>query len=51
MDDRRTQPTGSDDTPPLRGATPAEGQPEQGDTQDVPAERIYPTNPTGADPT
>ncbi|WP_157465727.1 hypothetical protein [Cellulomonas sp. Leaf395] len=42
-------PTSTDDTSPLPGTTPQEGEPEQGDNQDVPARRIYPTDPTGAD--
>ncbi|GEL99982.1 hypothetical protein [Cellulomonas terrae] len=43
-------PTNPDDVTPLPDTTPEEGQPVQGDNQDVPARRIYPTDPTGADP-
>ena len=38
------------DTPPLPSTTPESGDPDQGDNQDVPAERIYPSDPTGSDP-
>ncbi len=48
-DDRET-PSRADDTPPLPGSTPAQGEPDQGDNQDVPARKIYPTDPTGAEP-
>ncbi|WP_456824511.1 hypothetical protein [Cellulomonas sp. P5_E12] len=50
MSDQNAHPTGVEDTPALPSATPAEGQPDQGDNQDVPARKIYPTDPTGADP-
>lgn len=43
-------PTNPDDTTPLPGTTPETGQPDQGDNQDVPARKVYPTDPTGADP-
>jgi hypothetical protein len=39
-----------DDVPPLPGTAPQTDQPDQGDNQDVPARRIYPDDPTGADP-
>ncbi|WP_155855932.1 hypothetical protein [Cellulomonas sp. URHD0024] len=40
-----------DDTPPLPESKPSEGgEPPPGDNQDVAAEKIYPTDPTGADP-
>jgi hypothetical protein len=39
-----------DDTPPLPATTPESGDPDQGDNQDVAAERIYPSDPTGSDP-
>ncbi|WP_156373994.1 hypothetical protein [Cellulomonas sp. Leaf334] len=44
-------PTNPDDVTPLPDTAPETGQPEPGDNQDVPARRIYPTDPTGADPT
>ena len=50
MDEGRTQPPEQDDTPPLPGTTPDGGPPEEGDNQDVPARRIYPSDPTGAEP-
>jgi hypothetical protein len=40
----------SQDVPPLPGSMPETGDPTEGDNQDVPARRIYPTDPTGADP-
>jgi hypothetical protein len=43
-----TEPSHEHD--PLPEADPEPGQPDQGDNQDVPAERIYPTDPTGTDP-
>jgi len=43
-------PRDSDDTPPLPSTTPDSGDPDQGDNQDVPAERIYPSDPTGEAP-
>jgi hypothetical protein len=39
-----------DDTPSLPDPAAESGQPEEGDNQDVAARRIYPTDPTGADP-
>jgi hypothetical protein len=39
-----------DDTPALPDPAAQEDQPDQGDNQDVAARRIYPTDPTGADP-
>ena len=39
-----------DDTPALPDPAAESGQPDQGDNQDVAARRIYPTDPTGADP-
>lgn len=50
MVDPRNATSPSDDTPALPASTPEGGEPDQGDNQDVPAERIYPTDPTGADP-
>jgi hypothetical protein len=46
------QPTSRDrDTPALPETRPDAGeQPDQGDNQDVAAERIYPSDPTGSDP-
>ena len=40
----------SADVPALPESRPTEGEPEQGENQDVPVEKIYPTDPTGADP-
>jgi hypothetical protein len=45
------RPHADDDTPALPESTPDAGQPDQGDNQDVSADRIYPTDPTGTDPT
>ena len=50
MSDQNADTTGKGDTPPLPDTSPAEGQPDQGDNQDVPARKIYPTDPTGAEP-
>jgi len=36
------------DSAPVTGAP--DGEPDEGDNQDVPARKIYPTDPTGADP-
>jgi hypothetical protein len=46
----QTDTPGGGDTPPLPGTTPETGQPDQGDNQDVAARKVYPTDPTGADP-
>ena len=40
----------TDDVAALPESEPVQGEPEQGDNQDVAAERICPTDPTGADP-
>ncbi|MBO3084041.1 hypothetical protein [Cellulomonas fengjieae] len=40
----------ADDTPALPESTPDHGQPEEGDNQDVAVEKIYPSDPTGAEP-
>ena len=40
----------SNDVPALPESAPVQGEPEQGDNQDVAVEKIYPTDPTGADP-
>jgi len=45
------EPRRADDVAPVPESKPDAGQPEPGDNQDVAAERIYPTDPTGADPT
>jgi hypothetical protein len=50
MADERTQKDQPDDTPALPGTTPEGGEPAPGDNQDVAAEKIYPDDPTGADP-
>ncbi|GIG23659.1 hypothetical protein Cch01nite_43830 [Cellulomonas chitinilytica] len=50
MDDDGTTSKPTEDTPPLPGTTPDHDEPEQGDNQDVPARKIYPTDPTGAEP-
>jgi len=49
MSDQDATPR-TDDTPPLPGAKPDVGEPDQGDNQDVPARKIYPSDPTGAEP-
>lgn len=36
---------------PLPGATGPDTQPPEGDTQDTGARRLYPSDPTGDDPT
>jgi hypothetical protein len=43
-------PRDGDDTPALPESTPEAGQPDQGDNQDVSADRISPSDPTGSDP-
>lgn len=50
MSDQPTHLSADDDTPPLPASTPEHGATDEGDNQDVAAERIYPTDPTGADP-
>ncbi len=40
----------TDDVEPLPGSAPVDGQPDEGDNQDVPARKIYPTDPTGTEP-
>lgn len=47
-DDPTLRPAG--DEPALPESKPEQGEPEQGDNQDVPVEKIYPDDPTGADP-
>jgi len=50
MSESSTSSRNPDDTPALPGTGPDGDQPDQGDNQDVAAERIYPTDPTGSDP-
>jgi len=50
MDHENRDDLRADDTPPLPGTNAPEGETEQGDNQDVAAEKIYPTDPTGAEP-
>ncbi|WP_156043810.1 hypothetical protein [Cellulomonas sp. URHE0023] len=47
-DASRTAPVG--DQEPLPASKPDTGEPEEGNNQDVAVERIYPDDPTGADP-
>ncbi|WP_315096715.1 hypothetical protein [uncultured Cellulomonas sp.] len=50
MSDQPTARTPDDDTPALRASTPQHGPTDEGENQDVAAEKIYPTDPTGQDP-
>ena len=43
-------PREPDDVEALPESRPDQGDPDQGGNQDVPVEKIYPSDPTGADP-
>ena len=51
MDRDENTPGRVEDVSAVPESKPEVGEPDRGDNQDVAAEKIYPTDPTGADPT
>jgi hypothetical protein len=50
VSDKSPNPKYAEDTPALPDPAAEEGQPDVGENQDVAARKIYPSDPTGADP-